>query len=372
VHDGPPARDVKADEDVPEPDMADLHAPAADAACDHGGPLHDTGGAGTDYVPGTAMSRQPAPTSGTRRPADRANDTKRRRAMTFKSRTLIGIALSTFALGVSAANIACHDCTETNYRSRALSAGVGDHYVFDYAKGNLRRYYVECMTNNRPEEPDGSRGSNGADLLAPAAATSCSGMLVAGLEANDPAIREGFLIFRDFYLATGGTMSKQEHVDYGSLPPVGFPPSNGASAYEVLNNYNFRFQLGTSVAGHAYYIGRLNYPLGMASAFVGFSDGVRYEIVVHFPDGTTAKFLVEYPHTSGEYVQNSAATANGQGIPQENSPAYQGEWFFNPAPNPSLQAFLDHLPRLGVRIQRGGGRILRCTWDGRALDCKFV
>lgn len=301
----------------------------------------------------------------------------------MSSKTIaLTVALGTVSsFAAQAVNVRCTDCSEDTYRFRALATGVGDHYVYDFARGNLRHFFVECFNGNAPDpiEPGKGKGSDDGKASTRAstvALASCNGQLYADLLANDPTYTQVFLDVKAVWDATGGTMAKQEVVDYDEIAPVGNPPPSNHSAYAMLSDWNYRARLGNSVGMWAFEANRVSYILNLGSGYVGFTDGMVITIVVNFPDGTKAEFKATYPSQQAEYVSGTARTPDGQAIPEGNAPNFAGDWssdFGNYSdPNPAYEQFVDHLRRLGIPVVRGGGRILRCTWDGQTLKCYHV
>jgi len=278
-------------------------------------------------------------------------------------KALSAASLALLSTAVSAANIPCHSCSEGVYESRAIGAGTGRHYVFDYPQGNLRRYLVECRSGINQRS---SSGTNEA-LRAPAAAAACrpGSRLIAEPLENEPSMVQGFLDLKWFWDETGGTMRKGIEIDYPDLP--GATPD--VSAYDVIQDYNFRSRLSDGVADRAYELWRMSFVLSAANAFRGFTDGIRMSIVVKFADGTTSVFSLNYPDVNAKYEPESSRTPDGQAIPEANSPIYAGTWDTDMGTPEALQDFLDYLTSLGIPVIRTNGTTLRCTWDGHTLRC---
>ena len=269
-----------------------------------------------------------------------------------------------------AANIRCNNCSEIGYETRAKASGYGDHYVFDFPLGNLRRYFVECRSAT-PSAVGGAADGRAQDtkdvLRAPAAAMACGigTTLQAEPIANDPMIVQGFLDLKWFWDETGGTMAKLIEVDFGNLPGA----QGGGSAYDVVENFNFRRNLGTLLAARANQLWRLSFVASAANAFRGFTDGIKLVIVVKFPDGTSSTYKLEFPSDRALYDIDSSSTPDGQAIPEANAPNYAGTWVTDAWNAAAFENFFRHLQQLGIAVTRGGGRRLRCTWDGHTLRC---
>ena len=270
-------------------------------------------------------------------------------------------ATSSFAV-----NIPCRNCTEIGYAQRAVGAGAGLHYVFDYQRGNLRRYDVQCggprSAAEKPVEKDGlSRQSTIAAVACGPAQT-----LRAEQIDNEAYIEEGFVALKGYWDLTGGTMKSRIEIAFGDLEWVGSPGSN--DAFQVLGNVNYRNALGRNIAVYTYQLYRLGFLSSLAGSFAGFTDGARIVIHVTFPDGTQLDYELNYPDSLAHYMPNTAFLPDGQTIPEANSPAFAGAWDATGWSGQLLNDWLEHMAGLGIPIT-SGHRVIRCTWDGHELRC---
>lgn len=62
------------------------------------------------------------------------------------------IALLMVSVDASAATIRCDNCTETTYQSKAVSAGIGIHYVYDLPKAQSRKFQVGLECDENPND----------------------------------------------------------------------------------------------------------------------------------------------------------------------------------------------------------------------------
>jgi hypothetical protein len=289
--------------------------------------------------------------------------------MTFMSSVKIGV-LATVLLGaapVFSANIPCRNCTEIGYAQRAVGAGRGQHYVFDYQRGSLRRYNVQCGGPSAAAQKPGEKEGPSLQSTIEAAACGPSQTLRAEQIENEAFIQQGFLELKAFWDATGGTMKSLINVDFGDLA---FPtvPGDTPSAFDILNNYNYQVGVGQHIANDTYALYRLSFLSSMANAFVGFTDGARIVIRVTFPDGTKANYELVYPNPIARYMPETALLPDGQAIPEANAARYAGTWNATGWTGRQRNDWIAYMASIGVPVTRGNG-IIRCTWNGHELRC---
>lgn len=277
------------------------------------------------------------------------------------------------------ARISCPSCSEQGYANAAVSYGVGDHHVFDLPRGQLRRYFVECMSNSQQMQPSMAleQGSTDATSTPTADESStpaitmygCDGMLYPNEEVPDPATAEAFGYVKQFYDETGGSFSKEIEVPISAIS-VSNPPG---SAYDVAWNSNQRGMIADSLTRNIPNASAAaNWLLGHGASAFGFTDGVVITVTITFTDGSQVQYQCELGK-SAKYVEGSARTPGGQVIPDSSSANYAGEWLeISGGITEDLEQFVFHLQRLGIPIERAeGARIRRvtCSWDGRTLRC---
>jgi hypothetical protein len=242
-----------------------------------------------------------------------------------------------FSSASNAIAIRCDACYPPAAKQQAISAGPGIHYVYSVSNGIVRGYDVAWS-------PD----------LAAYWATDVA--VPADLEAAVIGLQE-------IYVESGGTMKVYRTVDSNEI-------GISDSAFDIARNANRRYQMGSALATQPPSVTEfIAQVASAAAAYLGFYDGSVVEYIVQFPDGTTATYSLRLGSSSATYVEGSARDANGNVIPEANSPQWAGTYNGG-----DLSPMLNYLDLLGVRWQHeGSGAIvgsIECSWQSNTLECR--
>lgn len=264
------------------------------------------------------------------------------------------LAGSFFTGNVQADAARCEGCSASGMRAKAISLGIGTHIISSLSTNTMKSFYVWS-------ERDSYR----------------TGPKFFAMETGVPAdLEETFVVAREFYQATNGTMRGVVEVNADDLGVAGL---NGASAYVVMSDYALKGRLADRL-GHGNLPGVFNNldragekMVQGAFAFIGVSGG-SIEITVRMSDGSKVVFRQSTENASTEYQADRSRTPDGQPIPEANSAEYQGTWYGggNQGFNDNMRDLANYLDKLGASItfnDGGGGRVLSCSWDGEELKC---
>lgn len=261
------------------------------------------------------------------------------------------VSMCSFTTSVSAGTFRCDGCTPLAKRQVALAAGEGEHVVYDLLNNQATGFSVE---------PD----------------DQTPGSLAAYYLSVDPLINNQVAAFSALFTATGGSMILSAGIRSDDLQMQGL---GGATAFDVVENANLRAQLGDSIW--------MNPPATLPAVVRNVIETVKAwtlalsgvstspKIVVTFNDGSRVVFVIDFQNQKASYEVGSSRTANGQLIPESNSPTdAAGTWTFGAgtsggSDDPSR--FILHLQSLGIPVVTNGTSVgsIRCTFDGKTLSC---
>ena len=259
----------------------------------------------------------------------------------------VGFAFATSLASAEAraGSARCEGCTESQFRSKAVSLGVGQHIITSFSTNQIKLYSVTDISGGEPNVPV---------------------RWVASQQAVPADIQGLYNDIRTFYVQTNGTMRaavEVRAVDLG-MPRV----TTGTTAFDVVRDVNLRGQIGDR-------LGRGNLP-GVANldrigellvqgifGFFGAGDA-SIEVTVRFDDGSISVYRLSNGSYQGDYQEGRGRTSEGQVIPEENSRAYEGTWTgANEVPK-----IVEHLKGLGANIVYQGTGTTQysasCSYNG--------
>lgn len=254
-----------------------------------------------------------------------------------------------FVGNAEAASSRCEGCSDAQFRQRAIALGEGEHIIISLSTNTIRMYNVHDTSGGEPGVP----------------------VRIVATPAGVPSdIQAAFNDARHFYAMSDGSMRVGVTVHVNDLD--GVPGLNGATAYDIMTNFNLKSQLGDRLTGpipgwtglevSSEYIRQGIY------GYLGISDA-SIEITVVGADGSTLVYKITRDSGTPEYQAGKSRTKNGQAIPESNSAAYQGTW--SGVDQPALR---NYLIDIGVPISYNGTGSgygsMQCTWDGRTLRCR--
>jgi hypothetical protein len=245
-----------------------------------------------------------------------------------------------------ATTVRCDGCSDITFRQMAAQLGEGEHIIYDLAGARVQGFTVVEYEADRVSLPQ--RRDVG------------------------PEVEDIVLKMSAFYSATGGTMTVGVEVNSDELGLVGL---GGATAYDVLGDYNMRARIGDRLAQNGIPIygafGQIVNDFvqvmgSMATGFFGFTDDSTIYVTIVFVDGSRLTYKVTPGVPTAELVDNTARDLNGNILLEANGAEFAGTYYF---PNDAgLGDFLDRARMLGIEIT-GPSDTIRCSWDGRTLTC---
>ncbi len=250
-----------------------------------------------------------------------------------------------------AASARCEGCSVTQFREMAKQFGVGQHIVTSFSTKQLMLFEVTDSSGGEPGVPP---------------------RIVVRSIAIPANIQQAFEEAHRFYIFSGRTMQAAITIVANDLD--GVPGLKGATAYDVMSNFNLRSQLGDRLAAGPLpgwsQIDRAGEQLVQGVfGFFGAGDA-SLEIAVQMSDGSTVVFSVNQKSNTGQYQNDRSRTKNGQAIPEENAIRYTGTWLGTD--QPALGNFVGGLGASVTYVGTGSGYgSMTCTWDGKTLQCRL-
>lgn len=255
-------------------------------------------------------------------------------------------------MGESEASSArCEGCSDTQFRDKALSFGVGVHLLTSFSTNQIRMYEVRDTSGGEPGVPSSLR-----TVQVPV----------------DTDIKQLFHEVQPFYAMSNGTMKAAVVVRASDL---GLPQAQGKTAFNVMTDVNLKTQLGNRLA---------NGPLpGLANldrigeqilqgvlGFFGAGDA-SLEVTVLMADGSTVVYKLETIGGTGRYIEGRSLTTDGEVIPESNTVSNQGTWSGSQIGN-----LATYMSQIGATVNyvHGSGAsagTFVCTWNGQTLHCKL-
>lgn len=199
--------------------------------------------------------------------------------------------------------------------------------------------------------------------------------LVADEIPVDAGVESSFQLLKDMFDESGGSLDKTVEVPAQSLGFTIYGTLRVPTPYELASNPNLRAMLTTHMQNgwSPDAAARWEWFIAHPDAFAAFKERVIVNITVRWPDGSKMEFQYDHNEERVRYVPGEARTANGQLIPEQPMLGdYGGSTWFNIGDD--LESLMDYFRRLGVPITGPNGgaspeRPLRCTFDGRNLEC---
>lgn len=245
----------------------------------------------------------------------------------------LALALLAPGFAATAATLRCDSCDESAYRSIAVSAGLGSHYVYDLPNARARKYDVslECDENT----------NDGRTICAKTVSSS----------AVEAEIANAVLELAAYYQLTNGTM--KSHFTIVADGPVqnssaflvaapGGPRTqlfnwfDSTKAWSIDNTLPF---LGASL--HQLTVQALSFyneSLGLTLVTVKFSDGTEITLSYNMVNGTVDVVAGSAKDRFGNIIPATADQLNGLIFD------YSGE-----GPNgPAMRRMQEHLSIFGA------------------------
>lgn len=252
-----------------------------------------------------------------------------------------------------AAAVQCEGCSEAQMRSKAVSLGEGIHSISSLSTSTIRTYRVDPNPDGYPQ------------------------WLVKQM-AVPLDVQENFQGALQLYAVAGPSMRAAVEVPVDGLD--GVSGLKGSSAYDVMTNVNLKGQLADRLAsgplpGVANLDRAAEQLVQWGFSKIGLSPDASIEITLKFSDGTSMVFKLVGTTGSAEYLEGRSRTANGQVIPESNSPEGQGTW--TSATGDNLDDLASYLDRIGSQMTfvppAPNGKIekITCKWEGTTLTCKI-
>ena len=239
-------------------------------------------------------------------------------------------------------------CSDTTFRQIAAQSGPGEHILFDLAGARVHGYSIVEYAPDRftmPQRYDVS-----------------------------PEVESAVVTMSALYAATGGSMTVGAEVFSDDLGLMGL---GGATAYDVLADYNMQARIGDQLAQQGLplqdpsgnYLNNLIQELGSAAmALLGLTDDATIYVTIRFVDGSKLMFKLTPGVPTAELVAHSGRDVNGNILLEGNAPEFAGTYYL---PGDSIGDFLDRARQLGIEITGPQSDVVTCTWDGQQLHCTF-
>jgi hypothetical protein len=262
---------------------------------------------------------------------------------------VFGLALFVlFAPPSHAALLRCDGCSYAAYEQKALARGRGIHFVYDLINSRVVSFDVEYDRET------------GQTFISPDYVDPSTVALVNALSA--------------FHKETGGSMIQTIEINGDDLQVNGL---GGANAFDVLRDGNLRAGVGdklmTSFPSQrgSDLIETYSEQLvrGLVAVF-GLTEGVVLEVRIHFIDGSSVVFTIDWTANTAEYRQGSARTAQGDQIPESNGAGASGSYGF-PGDNVGADRFSNYMRELGALVEAvNGATHFVCSFDGVTVHCR--
>lgn len=276
----------------------------------------------------------------------------------------IGLLAATPA---NAESLRCDGCTYFQAQNKALAAGFGDHLVMDFQGAQLYRFYVDV-------DPEAIQIFGRPPRL------SANDIGVSAADA------ETFRTLSDVMANNGGSLKLDVELRPGDpLYPTG--TFTGFGSRDITWNTAIRESVGRTVAALDYRgeAGRLVSAIQSValSAIEAVAGETQLRVIVEFPDGSSAVFVIDKDHsTQAVFELGSARDSEGNVVPDqshvegaENHRNLLGASTFN-----NFQNFLNFMQRarqLGIPFTDGRGSsneerpiVVECTWSDGKLECR--
>jgi len=278
----------------------------------------------------------------------------------------IGLILAINPLPALSEILRCDQCLYFNAEERALEAGFGNYTVLNFQDKVMWRFAVVV-------DPE-ARRIFGHPLP-----------LMAVDIGVDPADAAAFNEIASVWANNGGSLKLDFEMRPGDpLYPTG--TLTGFGARDVTWSAQVRESIGRTIA-------RLDYP-GEAgrvvstlssvvlSAVKAVAGDAQLRVIVVFPDGSSAIFVISPNHTTqAEYELGSARDSEGNIVPDQshvaggpNNLRLLGTLRFDDPNN--LANWLERASQLGIPFSDGRAQpnnrpvIVECTWVGGKVFCK--
>lgn len=274
-----------------------------------------------------------------------------------------------------AAATRCVNCNDTQMYNAARNAGAWPLpiLVWDPADGDVKLFRNYCGSLNRVDPGSAGKGATATADRVPATQATCN--LQTEEFAVDTMTIDVGVALSEVWRATGGTMKAMIVADFSneSFPTYlpGKPTAHnflidGALRARILDKASepeiFQMDPDSLLSGP------LKFLLSHGDAFFGFTEGIIITIDVVFSDGST----VQVRATLGEnatYVPGSARDNTDQSLPDPSDDplAYSGTWYYPPGSGNDMNAFLEFMRQLGVKVVYGttgqGTGVIKCRWN---------
>lgn len=260
------------------------------------------------------------------------------------------LSAAAFGTTANAKVFRCEGCSASELRQMALRLGEGKHILISLSTGEMKAYEVVI------EGAPGNATPSLEPWMPPAEITGA------------------FNVALDFHAATGGAMAAHVEIDGDAL---GLPGLDSASAYDVMSDVVLRVKLGDRlyagplpgvapvVSRAAEQIRQFGFPL------VGVPDAT-IRVSVRLDQDTVVVYRIDQDRIGAEYLVGLSRTADGEAIPETNSPIYEGSWH-----DKGLPGLADYMAGMHAAMADSGqGKYLArmtCNWienSGRgSLHC---
>lgn len=258
---------------------------------------------------------------------------------------LLGSAVT--PVGAGNALHRCEGCSQAQMENRAKQLGVGTHHIFSVSGSRVRAFEVLF-------EPERVTGPTADPWLV----------------WSIPVPQQTQEAFAGFLMVQGPATQIVEV----ELVDLDVPNSSNASAYTIMTDFSLRGRIGDRI-GQGNWPGLSPYLSAFLSAGLSIF-GMEEPTQVHFKVVTKDGSYVVYKWQSGivgaKYQPGMSRNADGEPIPESNSPEYQGSYS-----GADLERLSEHMERIGASVDRSGGgpgrtaEWMDCTWDGHRLHCVF-
>lgn len=261
-----------------------------------------------------------------------------------------------FSTITSAATSRCDNCSESAYESKAISLGVGIHYVYDLQKARARKYEVqrECSGNLN----DGR--------------TTC--MKAAYPMPTEPEVMDFVLELTAYYQVTGGTMKSHFTI-------VADGTAQNLSAFDVAGPGGPRTRLidwfnSTQLASINNALPTLGAAIHNIAVTIAslWNDSMGQTLVtVQFQDGSTITLTHESINGTTNVVPGSAKDKYGNVIPASGADLDGARFdYSDEGPNgPARQRMLNYLEAFGISLTGSGKKWVCISIAGGAWDCAY-
>lgn len=287
--------------------------------------------------------------------------------------------LHTAACNAQAAWIECRGCDEWSAKTTAkeglapatrivFDAGANSAWKFDVVREQIgQNCQVEGMVDpnggRRVSAANGEKANPGLDAFG-----QCQWANVAYPRSLDSDEVETLELLRLAFVETGGTWEKAIVIsrDDITIMPCGYCLVPSGSGYDVVNDVMFMGQVRIatqaymrSLQGAISSLARIVVK-GIEIHFLGAGPEMTYIVV--FADGTRVAVEFNDQSPDGKIEPGNITDENGHPLMnQSNMNTFQhfGTVYGS---DEAVESFLRNAERLGVPIERAGGRTVSCTW----------